>query len=201
MTLRGPRTSSAPLARTVESIETAGSLDRATRVGDAVSAGVSSGRVGSILRGEWLGHPLHPPLTDVPIGVWTSSFGLDVVGGRRARSASQTLIGLGLIAAVPTAAAGWADYRNLPSAGDRRVAVVHAASNASAVLLYAGSWQARRRGHHLVGVSLGAAAGAVASFGAFLGGHLAFGTRESDAASEVDPPPPSDHSLDGRIGA
>ena len=34
------------------------------------------------LSGTWLGHPLHPLLTDLPIGFWTSAFTLDLVGGR-----------------------------------------------------------------------------------------------------------------------
>src|SRR5215467_11821243 len=72
-----------------------------------------------LLSGTWLGHPVHPPLTDVVIGTWTSAWLLDATG-RRARPFSQLLIGAGILAALPTAAAGasdWADTRG----GPRRV--------------------------------------------------------------------------------
>ena len=52
-----------------------------------------------LLRGAWLGHPLHPVLTDLPIGLWTSATVLDLVGGRSARPAATRLVGLGLLAA------------------------------------------------------------------------------------------------------
>jgi hypothetical protein len=55
----------------------------------------------SILGGMWLGHPLHPVLTDVPIGCWTSAVVLDLLGGTGSRKAAQRLIGLGVAAAVP----------------------------------------------------------------------------------------------------
>ena len=29
------------------------------------------------LHGAWLGHPLHPVLTDVPVGAWTTAVVLD----------------------------------------------------------------------------------------------------------------------------
>ena len=55
---------------------------------DPISAVMSSGaaKLGDttvdVLSGTWLGHPLHPALSDLPIGFWTSSFVLDLaVGG------------------------------------------------------------------------------------------------------------------------
>ena len=30
------------------------------------------------LHGVWLGHPLHPVFTDLPIGAWTTALALDV---------------------------------------------------------------------------------------------------------------------------
>ena len=33
------------------------------------------------LRGMWLGHALHPVLTDLTVGFWTSTNVLDLVGG------------------------------------------------------------------------------------------------------------------------
>src|SRR5947208_13414497 len=47
------------------------------RVASAVPAGLTSA-----LQGEWLGHPLHPALTDFPLGCWMCASLLDLVGGR-----------------------------------------------------------------------------------------------------------------------
>ena len=65
----------------------------------------------------WLGHPLHPLLTDLPIGFWTSAFVLDLVGGPGSRDASRQLVAWGVVSAVPTAAAGLADWPGLDRAG------------------------------------------------------------------------------------
>src|SRR5690606_23817789 len=32
------------------------------------------------LHGVWLGHPLHPVLTDIPLGAWTAALALDAAG-------------------------------------------------------------------------------------------------------------------------
>src|SRR5947209_6330335 len=63
----------------------------------------------NLLRGTWLGHALHPPLTDVPIGFWTSAVVLDLLGGAQARPAARRLVGLGVLSAIPTAVTGWAE--------------------------------------------------------------------------------------------
>jgi nitrite reductase/ring-hydroxylating ferredoxin subunit len=127
-----------------------------------------------VLSGTWLGHPVHPPLTDVVIGAWTSALILDLVGGPATEQAAERLIGAGILASLPTAAAGasdWADVRG----GDRRVGTVHALGNTTALLLHTLSWAARRRGHRTRGVALSAIGYAVATFSAWLGGHLSFG--------------------------
>src|SRR5215217_4924076 len=64
---------------------------------------VGAGRRGAILRGEFLGHALHPLLTDFPLGCWLASGLLDISFDRRFRSASQRLVGLGCLFVVPTA--------------------------------------------------------------------------------------------------
>ena len=71
------------LERVVEQIEHAASLDPAAdRVRDAVALAIPNGPRKDLLSGTWLGHPLHPMLTDLPIGFWTSAFVLDIVGGK-----------------------------------------------------------------------------------------------------------------------
>jgi nitrite reductase/ring-hydroxylating ferredoxin subunit/uncharacterized membrane protein len=157
-----------------ERLEAASALDRlADPVHRAVTSVMHRGPLKDVLHGVWLGHPLHPLLTDLPIGFWTSGFVLDFVGGRRGRPAADALVGLGVVAALPTAAAGLADWSELDRP-ERRTGVVHASSNVAATVLYGLSFLARRRGHRATGVLLGVAGATAATAGGFLGGHLTF---------------------------
>ncbi|MGD9796601.1 MAG: DUF2231 domain-containing protein [Acidimicrobiia bacterium] len=154
----------------------------------AVAAALPGGRLKDGLHGVWLGHPLHPVLTDLPIGFWTGAWVLDLVGGRSARPAADRLVGLGVVTALPTAAAGLADWSVLPEP-ERRSGAVHAMANLTATALYAASYVARRRGHRSTGVALGMAGAAAATIGGYLGGHLTFrrsvGPNRAAAASST----------------
>jgi nitrite reductase/ring-hydroxylating ferredoxin subunit/uncharacterized membrane protein len=132
-------------------------------------------RLKDLLSGTWLGHPLHPPLTDVVIGTWTSALLLDLLGGERSEEAADTLVAAGIVAAVPTAAAGLSDWAELRG-GSRRVGLVHALGNATALLLHVFSLAARRRGDRSHAIGLSMFGYALASGSAWLGGHLSFRT-------------------------
>lgn len=165
----------------VHAIEDDERLDRVATLVDRPAIALGRSSAAPTLRGAWLGHPLHPALTDLPVGLWTSAFVLDLVGGRRARPAAQRLIGLGLLAVPVTAATGMADYETIDDQRARRVGAAHAAGNVAASLCYLASWRARRRAHHRRGVLWGLAGGSIASVTAHLGGHLAFGGSDDDA--------------------
>src|SRR5436309_14927561 len=64
---------------------------------------IGPGAVKDALSGSWLGHALHPVLTDVVIGSWTSASVLDLVGGADAAPAARRLIAVGIAAYGPTA--------------------------------------------------------------------------------------------------
>ena len=132
---------------------------------------VAAPRRRDALTGVWLGHALHPLMTDLPIGLWTSAVTLDLVGGASARPAATRLTGLGLLAAVPTAITGWAEWSGT-GPREQRVGLVHAASNVVAASLFLSSWRARRRGEHRKGSSLALVAASALSLGGYLGGHL-----------------------------
>ena len=125
------------------------------------------------MSGTALGHPLHPPLTDVVIGAWTSAVALDWLGGKRGGPAADWLVALGVLSALPTAAAGLNDWATLDGP-TRRLGLVHATTNVVATGLFAASWLARRAGRRFVGRSLALAGYGTVSVGAFLGGHLSF---------------------------
>jgi nitrite reductase/ring-hydroxylating ferredoxin subunit/uncharacterized membrane protein len=127
--------------------------------------------VKDVLSGTWLGHPLHPMLTDIPIGSFTSANVLDLIGGRASQRAADRLVDLGLVSAVATAAAGAADWSDTYGE-EQRIGVVHAASNLVGVALYAASAVARRRGARGRATMLGLAGTTVMTVGGYLGGHL-----------------------------
>ena len=140
----------------------------------AVSGAVPPGSdLNSVLAGTWLGHPLHPVLTDVVVGAWTGAVVVDLVGGRRGQKAADRLVLLGLLSAAPTAASGLNDWATIGPA-EQRVGAVHAAGNAGANVLFLLSYVARKRGRRMRGRLLALAGFGAASFSAFLGGDLSF---------------------------
>ncbi|MCU1538817.1 MAG: hypothetical protein JWP82_3168 [Humibacillus sp.] len=136
-----------------------------------IRSAFGTGARGSVLRGEWLGHSIHPLLTDVVIGTWTSASLLDLFGGRGSAAAAQKLVGAGLLAVGPTAWTGWAEWSGAGQR-DKRVGLVHATTNAVAIGVYAASWAARRKGRHGAGAGLALVGATVSGLGAYLGGHL-----------------------------
>jgi nitrite reductase/ring-hydroxylating ferredoxin subunit/uncharacterized membrane protein len=141
-----------------------------------------------LLSGTWLGHPLHPPLTDIVVGTWTSALLLDLFGGDGAEDAADALVAAGVLAAVPTAAAGLADWADVRG-GSRRVGVVHALGNTTALLLNGWSLSARRRGDRRLGVALSALGYGASAFSAWLGGHLSFGRGVGVNQTAFEDPP------------
>jgi len=143
----------------------------ARTVGELVGKVVPPGPIKDTLSGTWLGHTLHPVMTDLPIGAWTSAVALDFVGGKESDVAARRLIGLGILASVPTAMSGLSDYSDTMGE-ERRVGLTHAAFNVAALALFTASYGARRNGSSLKGKGLSLLGMGAASVGAYLGGHL-----------------------------
>jgi len=163
------------LQQTVRRLERLEALDKVARpLAGAVGRAVRPRVVRNLLSGTDLGHPLHPVLTDVPIGAWVMSALLDAAGGPAAEGAADLLVAAGVVAAVPTAAAGLSDWSDTVGP-EARVGLVHAALNTTAVSLYLASLVARARGRRRGGKVLGLAGLGVLTGSAYLGGHLSFG--------------------------
>ena len=135
-----------------------------------------------------LGHPAHPPLTDLPIGFWTSAWLLDLLPGRAATAvAARRLIGLGLLSTVPAVVSGLGDASSL-SHRERRLSAAHASLNTGATLAFALSWWMRRRETTGTARVVAHAGAALATAAAAMGGHLAFrsdDTQPSDSQSSA----------------
>ena len=120
-------------------LEDAAALDAAVEaVEPTIQSVFGTGARAAVLRGDWLGHAVHPLLTDLVLGTWTSASLLDLCGGTESSAAAQQLIGAGLLAVGPTAWTGWAEW-SAAGQRDKRVGLVHAISNAVAISLYAAS--------------------------------------------------------------
>jgi nitrite reductase/ring-hydroxylating ferredoxin subunit/uncharacterized membrane protein len=130
----------------------------------------------SALSGTWLGHRLHPMLTDIPIGCYTSASAIDLVAWDSGERAARRLVGLGILATVPTVASGLSDWEDTYG-GTRRVGVAHAATNVLGTLFQFASWRARRKHHHVRGALYGLAGLGVMTVAGYFGGHMVYAER------------------------
>lgn len=151
-------------------------------VSAAFGAGGAVGqRVKDLLHGTWLGHPLHPVLTDIPVGAWTAAALFDLAeatgdgqAGRDRRA--DGAIAVGVVGAVAAALAGMTDWQHT-SGASRRTGLVHAALNSVALGMYVGSLVLRRSGHRPAGRGLALAGFGVMLASAYLGGRLVYHDR------------------------
>ena len=109
--------------------ERLGELEQLDAIGERLAAAVKqalpAGPIKDVLSGTLLGHPLHPPLTDVPIGTWTSAILLDLLGGEDTQDGADRLVGIGILASLPAIASGLSDWADTIGP-DRRMGLVHA---------------------------------------------------------------------------
>src|SRR5947207_10827721 len=82
------------------------------------------------LHGTWLGHPLHPVLTDIPIGAWTLALVLDALDLR----AADTAIGVGILGALGSAVTGLTDWSETDDRA-KKIGAVHGTLNVVAAAL------------------------------------------------------------------
>jgi nitrite reductase/ring-hydroxylating ferredoxin subunit/uncharacterized membrane protein len=177
------------LRRLPEAIEDLAFLDPPSQAaGRYISRALPPGPLKDLVSGTWLGHAVHPLLTDLPIGFWTSAWTLDIVGGPTSRAAARRLVGLGILSAVPAAATGASDWADT-TGGGRRVGLVHAAANSAALGAFVASYLHRRAGNWAKGTAWGWAGAFFATAGGHLGGHLieALGVGVDNTAFQVGP--------------
>jgi nitrite reductase/ring-hydroxylating ferredoxin subunit/uncharacterized membrane protein len=148
----------------------------------------------SWLNGVWLGHPLHPALTDVPVGAWTMTLSLDalaaVSGSEGMRRAADATLAIGVAGAIGAAAAGVADWSDTQGE-TRRIGALHALLNSVALLLNLWSLVKRLGGNRGGAVALSTAAYAIAGLSANIGGELVF-RRGLGVSHQIWPAPPQE---------
>lgn len=136
--------------------------------------------IADVLHGTWLGHPLHPVLTDVTIGSWALGALFDALaalrGDRFAQEMADRLTQVGTLSAIPTLLSGLADYSTVqrPAAS---AATLHALLNDVNFVLYLLSVRDRRNGRRRRGVLFSTLAFALTIVSAWIGGHLVYGHK------------------------
>jgi nitrite reductase/ring-hydroxylating ferredoxin subunit/uncharacterized membrane protein len=158
--------------------------------GDAIQGAVGGfysalGRPGRVLKDAMhgttvLGHPLHPAITDVPLGAWTVGVVVDYVAHFTSRiptEAGDVALAVGLVTALLAVLTGYTDFHET-FAHERRVAVLHGLTNTIVVVLMAVSLALRwwsGPGAHPAAVAISTVGFVLVMFGAYVGGHLVFG--------------------------
>jgi nitrite reductase/ring-hydroxylating ferredoxin subunit/uncharacterized membrane protein len=145
------------------------------KVREAVEAGGTTAR--DALDGKWLEVPLHPVLTDVPVGSWTAALvfdGLDAATDSRAmRNAADASLVMGTLSAFAAAVTGLSDWRYL-SGGSRRMGVAHGLLNTIGLVLSVASLVLRAAGRRNAGRITFLAGYSVSGMAAHLGGELSY---------------------------
>jgi nitrite reductase/ring-hydroxylating ferredoxin subunit/uncharacterized membrane protein len=132
----------------------------------------------TLFHGTWLGHPLHPVLTDIPIGAWTIAvlFDLSYLIERSHGwvSAADVTIFIGLLAALATAVTGYTDWSDT-FGRERRVGISHGLLNTLVIVLYLVSFILRvTGGSRGLAILLAYLGYLLVLTAAFLGGDLVF---------------------------
>jgi nitrite reductase/ring-hydroxylating ferredoxin subunit/uncharacterized membrane protein len=175
-----------------ERLESVAPLDAPGKaIGAKVRSLIGPGALKDALSGTWLGHSVHPVLVQVVIGSWASATILDLLGPDGSEAAADRLIAVGIAAYPPSALTGVTDWSDSEIANDgvRRVGLIHAGTNATALALYVASLVARRRGDRGRGRALAAAGAGVVGAGGWLGGHLAYVQGVGVDQTAFDPGP------------
>ena len=132
------------------------------------------------LNGTWVGHPLHPLLTDIPTGAWTIAIVLDLIGLLfqlpQVGMASSIAVAVGIVGAAGAAAAGLMDWLDVDPP-EKAIGAFHATLNISATVLFLASFLYRWGQHWQTGWGAFAVAltgYALVTGGGYLGGVMVF---------------------------
>src|SRR5947207_11410512 len=96
-----------------------------------------------MLQGRWLGHPLHPALVHIPVGLFPTALLCDIlsksgIGGNMLVETAFYSIVLGLIVSLLAAPAGLADWLDIKSGRPAyKIGLWHMGLNLVVVLLFA----------------------------------------------------------------
>lgn len=106
---------------------------------NAFKAGGKAGnKIKNFLHGKWLGHPVHPMVTDIPLGAWTTAIILDtfeLYGNSQYKPGADAAVNIGLVGAAGSAISGLTDWTGTTDI-ERKTGLVHGLLNMGATALY-----------------------------------------------------------------
>lgn len=152
-------------------------------------------RIKSLLNGTILGHPLHPAITDVPIGAWILTTIFDIVwlisplNDAWAARGALIAVAVGIVGALGAAVTGLTDWSDTYGS-ERSIGLNHAIFNVTALVLYIISLVLRfiqPSGDSIIAAIIGFAGLAAVLYAAYLGGEMVFtkGTSVNHTAWEI----------------
>lgn len=167
-------------AESPEWLEDAGEAIQPALLNAFESAGKTGKAIKNFLHGTSLGHPLHPLLTDIPIGAYTTTAVMDVMelcGNEDLKAGADASLAIGLAGAAGAAVTGVADWTGT-SGQNRRIGLMHATLNIGATLLNTASLVLRKKKtNRKLAMGLSFVAYGVTTLSAYLGGHLVYGQQ------------------------
>jgi len=159
----------------------------------------------TFIHGTWLGHPLHPVITDIPLGAWTLAVIFDIIylfnRTTTWTTAADLSIIIGVVAALGAAVTGYTDW-NETIDRERRVGVAHGLINMLVLIIYVASLIVRGAGGNRgLGIVLALVGYALVISAAYLGGEMVFsiGTGVNHHAWQAVPEKFTKVLLEGRL--
>jgi nitrite reductase/ring-hydroxylating ferredoxin subunit/uncharacterized membrane protein len=142
-----------------------------------LDGGEDTRRLADLLHGTWLGHPLHPVLTDVTIGSWLFGTIFDIISllpfTGHLRRAADTLLTLGTVSAIPTALSGLTDYSGIKKSA-ATYGLVHGILNTMAFLAYFRAVRTRNSGNRFASLIFSLVGLSLITMSAYIGGDMVY---------------------------
>jgi uncharacterized membrane protein len=127
------------------------------------------------------GHPIHPMLVTIPIGLWIFSLVADLVALRSGAPQTWALVAYyamigGIVGALAAALPGLVDLLSLHDRAIKKTAIIHMSINLSIVVLYVVNAWMRHNAAGIGGVPLGLSVLAIAMLlvSGWLGGKMVY---------------------------
>ena len=141
------------------------------------------------------GHPIHPMLVTIPIGLWIFSLVADLVALRSSAPENWHLVALytmvgGIVGALVAALPGLIDLLSLKDAGIKKTALIHMGINLTIVALYVVNAWMRSQASVAANVSLMLSLVSIALLlvSGWLGGKMVYLARVGVSTEEAPQP-------------
>src|SRR6185437_12114768 len=141
------------------------------------AGGKAGNAIKNFLHGKWLGHPLHPLITDIPIGAWSTAAVLDTIelfGNDKYKTGADAAVMVGLAGAAGAAVTGITDWTGTTQI-ERKAGLAHAMLNVAATAFYLTSAVLRKNEKsRKAAISLSMFGYCITTVSAYIGGNLVY---------------------------